>query len=441
MDSDPLQIFWYLALVFFLVLLNGFFVAAEFAMVKIRGSRIDFLIQEGNKKATFARKITDNLDAYLSATQLGITLASLGLGWVGEPAVAKLLQPLFIAMGFSDVMIHTASFIIAFSIITILHIVLGELAPKSLAIRKPEEVTFLVAMPMIFFHKLMYPFIWLLNGLANNLLRLFGIPPVSDHESAHTEEEIRILMKESHESGLIDKNELTLFDNIFEFAGTYSREIMIPRTEMVCLYSELTFEENKKIAIEEKHTRYPVAKPDKDNIVGFVHIKDLLMNNDLTDLDSIIRPITAVPESMQISSLLKLMQKKRTQMALLIDEFGGTAGLVTVEDILEEIVGEIQDEFDEERPSIEIINDETYSVDGLLLIDEFNDFMNLDIESENHDTIGGWVYSQFESTPKKNQKISHEDQFEFIIDEMDHMRISRIIVRKLQPSLIKQVGS
>lgn len=441
MDSDPLQIFWYLVLVIFLVFLNGFFVAAEFAMVKIRGSRIDTLIQEGNQKANLARKITDNLDAYLSATQLGITLASLGLGWVGEPAIAKLIEPLFTAIGLSGVVIHTVSFIIAFSIITMLHIVLGELAPKSLAIRKPEEVTFIVAMPMIFFHKLMYPFIWVLNGMANNLLRLFGIPPVSDHESAHTEEEIRILMKESHESGYIDSNELTLFDNIFEFAETYSREIMIPRTEMVCLYYDLSYEENRRIAIEEKHTRYPVCKPDKDTIVGFVHIKDLLMHTELDSLDSIIRPITTVPDSMQISSLLKLMQKKRTQMSLLIDEFGGTAGIVTVEDILEEIVGEIQDEFDEERPSIETINDETFSVDGLLLIEEFNDYMELDIESENHDTIGGWVYSQLESTPKKNQKITYNEQYEFIIDEVDHMRISRITVRKLQESMIRQVGT
>lgn len=440
MDSDPLQIFWYLVLVVFLVFLNGFFVAAEFAMVKIRGSRIDFLIQEGNQKAKYARKITDNLDAYLSATQLGITLASLGLGWVGEPAIAKLLEPIFIALGFSGVMIHTISFVIAFAIITILHIVLGELAPKSLAIRKPEEVTFWVAMPMITFHKIMYPFIWLLNGLANRLIRIFGIEP-SAAQSAHTEDEIRILMKESHESGLIDKNELTLFDNIFEFAETYSREIMIPRTEMVCLYSDLSFEENRRIAIEEKHTRYPVAKPDKDNIVGFVHIKDLLMNDHLTDLDSIIRPITTVPESMPISSLLKQLQKKRTQMALLIDEFGGTAGLVTVEDIIEEIVGEIQDEFDEERSSIEVINDTTYSIDGLLLIDELNDALELDIESENHDTIGGWMYSQMESPPKKNQKITYNDHYEFIIDEMDHMRISRIILKKTVPSLINQLGS
>lgn len=439
MDSDPLQVFWYLVLVMFLVFLNGFFVAAEFAMVKIRGTRIDYLIQEGNQRAKFARKITDNLDAYLSATQLGITLASLGLGWVGEPAIARLIKPLFASFGVtSEVIIHTSSFIIAFSIITVLHIVLGELAPKSLAIRKPEEVTLAVSIPMIMFHKLFYPAIWLLNGLANKLLNLIGIQPATDQESAHTEEEIRILMKESHESGLIDKTELTLFDNIFEFAETYAREIMIPRTEMVCLYSELSFEENKQIAIEEKHTRYPVAKPDKDNIVGFIHIKDLLIKNKTNDLESIIRPIMTVPDSMPISTLLKLMQKKRTQMALLIDEFGGTAGLVTVEDIIEEIVGDIQDEFDEERPAIEEINEGTYSIDGLLLIDELNEALQLDIESENHDTIGGWIYSQVESPPKKNQKIIYNDHYEFIIDEVDHMRISRIILRRLQPSFSKE---
>lgn len=434
-SSDPLQIGLYLFLVVFLVFLNGFFVAAEFAMVKIRGSRIDTLIQEGNQKAKFARKMTDNLDAYLSATQLGITLASLGLGWIGEPAVARLFLPLFERLGFNEVMVHSISFVIAFAIITILHIVLGELAPKSLAIRKPEEVTFTIAGPMIFFHKIMYPFIWLLNGLANRLLKLIGIQPASDHESAHTEEEIRILMKESHESGLIDKNELALFDNIFEFSETYAREIMIPRTEMVCLYTNLSFEENRRIAIEEKHTRYPVAHPDKDNIIGFVHIKDLLLNEDLTSLDSIIRPITTVPDSMQISTLLKLMQKQKTQMALLIDEFGGTAGLVTVEDIIEEIVGDIQDEFDEERPAIEVLDEKTYSIDGLLLIDELNEALSLDIESENHDTIGGWIYSQLESPPAKNQKVLYNNQYEFIIDEVDHMRISRIILHKLEPTL------
>lgn len=430
--SDPLPIWLSLLLVVFLVFMNGFFVAAEFAMVKVRGSRIDTLVQEGHKRAKLAENLTSNLDAYLSACQLGITLASLGLGWIGEPAVADLLKPVLHAAGVeNDVILHTISFAIGFSIITFLHIVLGELAPKTLAIRKAEGVTLWAAGPMIAFRKLMYPFIWFLNGTANRMLRLIGIAPASEHESAHTEEEIRILMKESHKSGLIDNTELTLVDNIFEFAETTAREIMIPRTEMNVLYANLSFEENKAIALQEMHTRYPVCENDKDNIIGFVHIKDILRadGNKPQSILEILRPITTVPESMQISQLLKLMQKKKTQIAILIDEYGGTSGLVTLEDIMEEIVGEIQDEFDEERPDIERKDETTYSINGLLLIEEVNSFFNLDIESDDYDTIGGWIYSQIEIPPKRGQGVFYKDTHKFVIEETDHLRISRITVR------------
>lgn len=415
--------------------MNGFFVAAEFAMVKVRGSRIDTLVQEGHKRAKLAERLTNNLDAYLSACQLGITLASLGLGWIGEPAVADLLEPLLHAMGIeSEVILHTISFAIAFSLITFLHIVLGELAPKSLAIREAEGVTLWTAGPMIAFYKLMYPFIWFLNGTANRLLGLFGIAPPSEHESAHTEEEIRILMKESHKSGLIDNTELTLVDNIFEFAETTAREIMIPRTEMNVLYANLSFEENKAIALREMHTRYPVCENDKDNIIGFVHIKDILRADGKKpqSIRDILRPITTVPESMQISQLLKLMQKKKTQIAILIDEYGGTSGLVTLEDIMEEIVGEIQDEFDEERPDIERKDETTYSINGLLLIEEVNSFFNIDIESDDYDTIGGWIYSQIEIPPKRGQGVLYKDTHKFVIEETDNLRISRITVRLIK---------
>jgi len=428
--EDPLPSLLNLFFVFVLVFLNGFFVAAEFAMVKVRGSRIDTLVQEGSKNAKFAQSIVNNLDAYLSACQLGITLASLGLGWLGEPAIAQLLKPVFEALGFNDVLIHTVSIIIAFLLITILHIVLGELAPKTMAIRKSENVTLWAAPFLKFFYKMMYPFIWVLNGLANNLLRLFGIAPASEHDSAHTEEEIRILMKESNRSGLIDNTEMTLVDNIFEFAETTAREIMIPRTEMICLYTHLSHDENKAIALEEMRTRYPVCEQDKDHIIGFIHIKDLLKSKELKDTRSIIRPITSVPESMQISALLKLMQKNKTQIAILIDEYGGTSGLVTLEDIMEEIVGEIQDEFDEERPAIEKKDDLTYSLDGLLLIDEVNDKFGLEIETVDYDTIGGWLYAQIEIPPKKGLSISYED-YDFIVEETDNLRVSRITLRKV----------
>ncbi|NIK69783.1 CBS domain containing-hemolysin-like protein [Paenibacillus sp. BK720] len=432
--SDPLPMVMQLVLIVFLVFMNGLFVAAEFAMVKVRGTRIETLAAEGHMRAKLASQLTSNLDAYLSACQLGITLASLGLGWIGEPAIKDLIEPWFLALGWGNpVWIHSISFIIAFMFITILHIVLGELAPKTLAIRKAESVTLLTATPLVLFHKMMYPFIWVLNGLANQLLKRFGIEPASEQHSAHTEEEIRILMQESHKSGLINNTELTLVDNIFEFAETNAREIMIPRTEMVCLYVHLSLEDNKAIALNEMHTRYPVCDHDKDNIIGFVHIKDLLKDttHSLTDIRQITRAMTTVPDSMQISNLLILMQKRKAQIAILIDEYGGTSGLVTLEDIMEEIVGEIQDEFDEERAEIEKRDDSVYSISGMMLIEEVNSYFGMDIESDNYDTIGGWMYSQIEIPPTSGQRIDNGGEYAFIIEETDHLRISRVLVLKL----------
>jgi CBS domain containing-hemolysin-like protein len=417
---------------FVLVLLNGFFVAAEFAMVKVRGSRIDALALEGNVKAKFARSIVGNLNAYLSACQLGITLTSLGLGWLGEPTIARMLEPLLKSMNVPDNIIHVIAFIIGFTIITAFHITIGEQVPKTYAIRKSEQVTLWSAALMVLFYKLMYPLIWCLNEASNWMLRKSGIEPEAEHEAVHTEEEIRILVKESHKNGYIDNTELTLVDNVFEFTETVGREIMIPRTEMSCLYANLSFEENLEMATSEMRTRYPVCDPDKDNIIGFVHIKDLLKaaRKGLDDIRTITRPLMSVPETIPISTLLKQMQKKRTEIALLIDEYGGTSGLVTMEDILEELVGEIHDEFDQERPSIEKTDANTHSVDGLLHIDEFNEYFGLGIETDDYDTIGGWVYSQVETPPKKNQRVLCHG-YEFIVDEVDHMRISRVIVRKL----------
>ncbi|GLI10809.1 membrane protein [Paenibacillus tyrfis] len=436
MSSDPLPLLFNAVLIIVLVLLNGFFVAAEFAMVKVRNSRIDMLAQSGNVSARFAQKITGNLNAYLSACQLGITLASLGLGWVGEPAIAAFLEPILKDwLGLSPVVIHTISFLVAFSLITALHITLGEQFPKTYAIRQSENVTLWSALPVIIFYKLMYPFIWMLNGASNWMLKRAGIEPATEHESAHTEEEIRVLVKESHKSGFIDNTELTLFDNIFEFTETNAREIMIPRTEMACLYANLPFEDNMEIAHREMRTRYPVCDQDKDNIIGFVHIKDLMKSNGaLTELRSIVRPIAKVPDSMPISRLLKLMQWKKVQIALLIDEYGGTSGMVTLEDILEEIVGEIQDEFDpDERARVEKKDEFNYSIDGLMLIDEVNDQFGLEIESEDYDTIGGWMYSQVELPPKHGQSVVYQSEFEFVIEETDDLRIARLAVRKLQP--------
>ncbi|MDO7904862.1 hemolysin family protein [Paenibacillus sp. JX-17] len=438
--SDPLPSILSIVAVFLLVLLNGFFVSVEFAMVKVRSSRIETLVEAGNKKAVYASKIIHNMDAYLSACQLGITLASLALGWIGEPAIAHLIEPVFTAVGLGPVYVHGTAVAIAFVLITILHIVLGELAPKTIAIRKAETVTLWSAVALMLFYKIMYPFIWALNGMANSLLRLFRMEPITENdESAHTEEEIRVLMKESNKSGLIDNTELALVDNIFDFAATTAREIMIPRTEMICLYGTLSKEENLEIATESMRTRYPICAEDKDHIIGFIHIKDLLRAQTL-DYHTMIRPILAVPESTHISDLLKRMQRSKTQIAILIDEYGGTSGMVTLEDIMEEIVGEIQDEFDQERPGVESTPEGDYSIDGMMLIETVNDQFGLNLDSEDYDTVGGWLYSRVEAIPPRVGQSVEFEGFLFMVEEMEYKRISRIRLMK-QEILAEEAGA
>lgn len=421
-------------LVLALVLLNGFFVAAEFALVRVRSSRLQQMAEEGNGRAKYALSVTRKLDAYLSATQLGITLASLALGWVGEQAVAELLVMPTLALFHMEnaLFAHTVSIVISFVVITFLHIVLGELAPKSIAIRKPDTASLWLAMPLLVFYKVFRPFILILNGAANRLVRMMGVEPAGEAELAHTEEEIRILMDQSAKSGIIDKDEMVLFDNVFEFSDRIAREVMVPRIDMDCLYLNLPFAESMKHVYETKHTRYPVALEDKDQIVGFVHITDLLTADPDEEhtLETFMYPILNVPESMEISRVLKLMQKRKTQLAIVIDEYGGTAGLLTTEDILEEIVGELQDEFDEkERPAMEVQADATV-VDGRMLLEDLNDLLHLDIEDDEVDSIGGWMFKHLEGTPAIGKKISH-GKYEYEVTEVDRLRVVRVAIRVL----------
>lgn len=429
-------IFINILLVLGLVLLNGFFVAAEFSLVRVRASRLQQLAEEGNARAKYALSVTRKLDAYLSATQLGITLASLALGWVGEQAVAELLVMPTLALFHMEnaLFAHTVSFVISFVVITFMHIVLGELAPKSIAIRKPDVTSLWTAVPLLIFYKVFRPFIWVLNGAANRLVRMMGVEPAGEAELAHTEEEIRILMDQSAKSGIIDKDEMALFDNVFEFSDRIAREVMVPRIEMGCLYLNVSFAESLKHVYETKHTRYPVAVEDKDQIVGFVHITDLLTADPDEEhtLESFIRPILNVPESMEISRVLKLMQKRKTQLAIVIDEYGGTAGLLTSEDILEEIVGELHDEFDEnERPALERQGDATV-VDGRMLLEDLNDLLHLDIEDEEVDSIGGWMFKHLEGIPAIGKKIDH-GRHEYEVAEVDRLRVLRVSIREVKP--------
>lgn len=424
-------VFINIIIVLLLVFLNAFFVAAEFAVVKVRRSRIETIFLEGNKNAKHTLKVIKDLNSYLSACQLGITLASLGLGWIGEPAVSKMLTPLFNLFNLSENTIHSISFILGFAIITGLHIVLGELVPKSLAIISSEKVAMSTSLPLIMFYNLTYPIMWAFNTTTNLILKVFGLSPVDEHDAAHTDEEIKLLVEESYKHGLIDKTELTFVDNIFDFSEKTVKDIMIPRTDMACIFIEDTFEEIIDFALDEELTRYPVCKESKDNIIGFVHIKDLYKhkiqgNNTIAN---IVREIKYVPESLSISELFKVFQKEKAQMAIIIDEYGGTSGLITVEDILEEIVGEIQDEFDEEMEEVKKTEEGNYIVDGKVLIEDISELVDIKIETENIDTIGGWIYSQLKSYPQINEKILYKG-YEFIIIKCDRKRISKILIKK-----------
>ncbi len=421
----------YLFLIVILIGLTGFFVAAEFAIVKVRVSRIDQLVQVGNKKAIAAKKVVSNLDEYLSSCQLGITITALALGWVGEPTVERLLHPVFEHFDMPTSVSRIVSFAIAFGTITYLHVVIGELAPKTLAIQKAEKLTLLLATPLIWFYRIMYPFIWLLNGSARVVIKLFGLHPASEHEMAHSEEELRIILSESYQSGEINQSEYKYVDNIFEFDNRIAREIMIPRTEIVSFDVSLSIQDFLREVKDERYTRYPVIDGDKDHIIGLINLKSMIKayfdvkDIDTTTIREFVTPIIYVIETIPIHDLLKKMQKDQIHMAILIDEYGGTSGLVTVEDILEEIVGEIRDEFDvDETPDVQNIKDNHYILDGKVLISEVNKLLNLSIDDEDIDTIGGWILTK-EIDVQENQVIEYEGYI-FTLKEIDDHQIKLI---------------
>lgn len=420
-----------------LIAFTGFFVAAEFAIVKIRSSRIDQLVAEGKRGALAAKKVTTNLDEYLSACQLGITVTAMGLGWLGEPTIEKLLHPLFEKWNLNPSISSVLTFGLAFMIMTYLHVVVGELAPKTMAIQKAERVTLLLSGPLMMFYKVMYPFIWVLNGSARVITGLFGLKPASEHEVAHTEEELRLILSDSYESGEINQAEYKYVNNIFEFDNRIAKEIMVPRTEIVGFYLEDSVEEHMKVIQNERYTRYPIFGEDKDDIIGMVNVKDFFiryMTEDQKDLSSIrsyMRPIIEVMETTPIHDLLLQMQKKRIPMAVLYDEYGGTAGIVTLEDILEEIVGEIRDEYDEdEAPPIQHVNEQHIIVDGKVLISEVKDLFGLHIEEDDVDTIGGWIMMQNHEI-EEGQHVEAEG-YEFKVLEKDAYQIKRVEIRKME---------
>lgn len=418
-----------------LIAFTAFFVASEFAIVKVRSTRIDQLIAEGNKRAVGAKKVISSLDEYLSACQLGITLTSLGLGWLGEPTVEHLINPILSRISTNEVLNTFLSFIIAFMTITFIHVVVGELAPKTLAIQKAETITLLTAKPLILFYRILYPFIWLLNHSANLIIGLFGLKPASENELAHSEEELRIILSESLKSGEINQSEYKYVNKIFEFDERIAKEIMVPRTEIMSVDIHNTLEEVMEIVVQQRYTRYPVINGDKDNIIGIINMKEILtevISNNKNMLDSIeayIHPVITVIETIPIHELLVTLQKNHSPMAILFDEYGGTAGLVTVEDIIEEIVGDIRDEFDQdELPDIRKLADNHYILDGKVLIGDVNDLLGIDLLEDDVDTIGGYILTQKYDVQQGDQ-IS-EDGYTFIVKEIDGQHILFVEVIK-----------
>ncbi len=423
-------------LALFLVLLNGFFVAAEFSLVKVRKTRLAEISDHGSKGATVALEVTSKLDAYLSACQLGITLASLGLGWLGEPAIASLLQPLFskIVVGWPPVYTHTIALIIAFLTITFLHIVLGELVPKSLAIQRAEKTAIGTARLLKSFYRLFYPAIYVLNGLANAILRLWGIAPANEADLAHTEEELRMLVDASERHGYLDKLESTLLDNVFEFSDRVAGEVMAPRQDMVCLYIQDTLEDVLSVVKQYGYTRYPLCDDEKDNVIGMIHVRDLLGISDnqaITNVSQLKRDILVVPEGVPISHLIQKMRSHRTHIAIVADEFGGTAGLVTIEDLVEELVGEIYDEFDREKPLVTKLNETDFEVNGRLLLEYISELLDINLDEEGITTIGGYIFTRLGRQPQKADAVQF-DGYSFEVLEVLGSRIIKIKISKIK---------
>lgn len=415
--------------VLFLVFLNGFFVAAEFALVKVRGSQLDPLIEEDDPRAKLAKDILARLDSYLSATQFGVTLASLALGWVGEPYVTRLLQPLFALVGITQhAVVSWVSVGLGFAFITFLHIILGELAPKYLSIRNPLGMALMLVRPLKLFYAIFQPAIWLLNAASTLILKkMLKIGPVGGQELAHSEEELRVILAESAKSEEVSSLGKEILINALDMRRRVVRDITTPRKDVIFLNTEDAFEENLQRAQNSRHTRFPLCEGHLDNAIGLVHIKDLfqLIRVPNPDITAIKRELLPIPEMMPLEKLLTVFLTKHAHLGLVVDEFGGTAGIVTLDNVLEELVGDIQDEFDTETPEFKRISADEFLVEGTLGLYELRDLVGLELESEDVSTIGGYVTHLLGHLPKPGERVKIED-YEATVTKSDNRRVIQI---------------
>jgi CBS domain containing-hemolysin-like protein len=425
-----------------LVFLNGFFVAAEFALVKIRMSQLEMRIQLGSRLAKLAKSILENLDAYLSASQLGITLASLALGWIGESVVSRLVMNSMNGLGVQvePELAHSIAAPVAFVVITVLHIILGEQAPKWFAIQRPEVTTMAVAIPMKVFYTVFKPFIWVLNKMANGLLSAVGIEPAHEQD-VHTAEELRYLLEQSKESGAIESTEHELIKNVFALAERTAKQVMVTRTNIHGIEVSTPVEELIERVIEEGYSRLPIYRDTIDNVVGIVVTKDILtmiQHKELIVLQDILRPPYFVPETKNISDLLKEFQRRRIHVAIVLDEFGGTAGMITLEDILEELVGDILDEYDEDITTFEHVTRNEFVVKAATPIAEINTMLPAPLpEGDHYETVGGLMNVLFGKIPEPGCVIQHGGYECTVLDStrrtVELVRLRYLQAQELQP--------
>jgi CBS domain containing-hemolysin-like protein len=421
-----------LVIFFLLIALTTVFVGSEFALVKVRATKIEQLAAEGNGNAKVVKKMIGNLDYYLSACQLGITVTSLGLGWLGEPTFDKLLHPLFELLHLPEPLTTTISFIIAFIVVTYLHVVLGELAPKTLAIQYTEKLALIYSRPLYYFGIVMKPLIWLMNGSARVIIRMFGVNPDANND-AMSEEEIKIIINNSYNGGEINQTELAYMQNIFSFDERHAKDIMVPRTQMITMNEPFNVDELLETIKEHQFTRYPITEDgDKDHVKGFINVKEFLTeyaSGQPIKISNFVHELPMISETTRISDALVRMQREHVHISLIIDEYGGTAGILTMEDILEEIVGEIRDEFDDDEVNDIVKKDEkTYQINGRVLLDDLNEQFDIEFkDSEDIDTIGGWLQAHNTNLQQKDYVDTEFDRW--IISEIENHQIISVILK------------
>jgi len=420
------------AAVLLLVLANAFFVAAEFSIITLRRTRVEELVAEGHPLARSLRRAVRNPSSFIATTQLGVTVASLALGWVGEPALAGAIQH---ALGFlpptiAHVSAESIAVVIAFLLITSVDIVLGELIPKNLALQRPEGVAFVVIEPLTLFQTIFRPFVWILTGAGTLGLRLFGLSAPTGHGLVYSVDELKMLVAASRQAGVLEENEEDMIERVFNFDEVHAHEVMVPRTEMVSVPLGSTIGAVIELSAKTHHTRFPVFQDSVDNIVGVVYLVDLLRRFGQTDLAKAsirryVRDALVLPESIPVNVLIERMSQRKTHVAILVDEYGGTAGLVTLADVLERITGPVPDQFEEAAPEIQVCEDGSLLVDGLRNLDDINEHAGLDLTSDIYDTIGGFVLGEIGRRPEVGDKVSFEGSV-FQVEAVDGLRIARI---------------